>query len=901
MKRFIVCSVIRVEIFISHLLKLACASADTKLYMTQQKSKHFRVGAAALTALGAGLAMVGLQVPIAAHATDTGAVTSIAYTPGKAQGTGKWGLIGDVETYGGNSTFTYGVGVNPQDGKLWVSDSGKMLSRWQLGNPRVFVYDQEQVPESEASSYIGNGSYETWSADSNQGFGKFYQDTANRKVIAEPFTGDGKQHGPRGISFDSSGNSWIVDSEFSNQQGEPTERVKRFAPDATRIGGVGVSGKWGDRDVPGNYRAGYSVSVVRGADGTMLSPAENADMLVRWDDAGTPLTSIPLDNPTVAPEAGGVHRFAPIRGNIFINPYGVAADPVDGSLYLSLVSFRDGQKAVTPFLEKRSADGRTVTKFIGEGRFLNGQVMYGPFVNQIAGSPTYRHVFAWSQNQNAVQEFDENGDFVRQWTSGDTAAANAQDGNDKTVAVPGLVEPRGISFDERGYMYISVGGQTGRAADQRVLILGKTPQPVTSVCADRSVAGDEVKLSWEYDRAPAVPAAVTDVIDYTIEMSSDGGQSWQTVQKQKSAEKTYTVAGLDPTVAYQFRVAAWNEAGNGDWKSVSAATQDKLAADTATIEQVESKVKKVTVNGVDQQNVDPNAVTVRAAVLANDTTAAGAPIAGKNVYLVSTAPDGTKQYVDQLTIASEGTYRVVNNEIEFVAEDGFRGSSKVNYVVAEPGGVKPGCAAPHETSFTVVVSNKTSDASLNLQLTGELTAQGTEITWTIIATAQGSDPLTDVAIVDQLPGLSAINYTWPGPANQLQPGEQLVAVATSPVKLTDQPGEVVNTVEATAKTPTDKVVSAAATATVRLPAAPKPQDPPPAPSDPKPEDPKPTLPVKPDQAPAPALNDDTNSAKQQTLARTGSASDGAAPLGVAILAIAAGLLLTGVIRKKRTN
>ncbi|RRD59987.1 fibronectin type III domain-containing protein [Leucobacter sp. OH1287] len=857
--------------------------------MTQQKTKHFRVGAAALTALSAGLALAGLQVPIAAQATDTGSVTSVAYTPGKAQGTGKWGLIGDVETFGGNSTYPYGVGVNPQDGKLWVSDSGKMLSRWQLGNPRVFVYDQGQVPESEASSYTGNGSYEDWSADSNQGFGKFYQDTANRKVIAEPFDGDGKQHGPRGISFDSSGNSWIVDSEFSNQEGEPTERVKRFAPDATRIGGVGVSGNWQNRDIPGNYRGGYSVSVTRGADGTMLSPAEVADMLVRWDDAGNPLPSIPLDNPAVAPDAGGVHRFKPVRGNIYTDPYGVAADPVDGSLYLSLTNFRNDQKPVTPFLEKRSADGRTVTKFIGEGRFPKQEVMYGPFVNHIAGSPTYRHVFAWSQFQSAVQEFDENGEFVRQWTNGNTAAANAQDGNDKTVAVPGLVEPRGISFDERGYMYISVGGQTGRAADQRVLILGQTPQPVTSVCADRSAAGDEVKLSWECEQSPAAPGAVSDVIDYTIEMSSDGGQSWQLVQKPKSAEKTYTVTGLDPTVAYQYRVAAWNEAGNGDWKSVSVAAQDKLTADTATIEQVEGKVKKLTVNGTDQPVADPNAVSVTAAVLANDTTAAGVAITGKNVYLVSTAPDGTKQYVDQLTIAGQGKYRVVNNEIKFDADPGFLGSSKVNYVVAEPGGVKPACVAPHETSFTVVVSNKTSDASITLQKTGELNAQGTEITWTITATAQGSDPLTDVVIVDQLPGLSAINYTWPGSPNQLQPGQQLVAVATSPVTLTDQPGEVVNTAEVTAKTPTDKVVNAAATFTVKLPAAPKPQDP------------KPTVPVKPNQTTAPAVSDDTGSAKQQTLARTGSASEGAAPLGAAILAVAAGLLLAGAMRKKQTN
>ncbi len=149
--------------------------------------------------------------------------------------------------------------------------------------------------------------------------------------------------------------------------------------------------------------------------------------------------------------------------------------------------------------------------------------------------------------------------------------------------------------------------------------------------------------------------------------------------------------------------------------------------------------------------------------------------------------------------------------------------------------------------------------------------------------------------------MSAINYTWPGSPNQLQPGQQLVAVATSPVTLTDQPGEVVNTAEVTAKTPTDKVVNAAATFTVKLPAAPKPQDPPPAPSDPKPQDPKPTVPVKPNQTTAPAVSDDTGSAKQQTLARTGSASEGAAPLGAAILAVAAGLLLAGAMRKKQTN
>ncbi|OAN38065.1 beta strand repeat-containing protein [Microbacterium sp. H83] len=79
---------------------------------------------------------------------------------------------------------------------------------------------------------------------------------------------------------------------------------------------------------------------------------------------------------------------------------------------------------------------------------------------------------------------------------------------------------------------------------------------------------------------------------------------------------------------------------------------------------------------------------------------------------------------------------------------------------------------------------------------------GSTVTYTFTARNSGNTTLTNVAITDPLPGLSALAYTWPGVAGTLAPGQSVTATATYTVTQADvDAGAVRNTATGTARTP----------------------------------------------------------------------------------------------------
>ena len=92
-----------------------------------------------------------------------------------------------------------------------------------------------------------------------------------------------------------------------------------------------------------------------------------------------------------------------------------------------------------------------------------------------------------------------------------------------------------------------------------------TPGPPTSVSA--TVADSQVTLSWT---APA--GASPAISDYLVEYSSDGGFVWTNFSRSASTATTATVTSLANTVAYKFRVMAFNSDGFGTWSDVITAT-----------------------------------------------------------------------------------------------------------------------------------------------------------------------------------------------------------------------------------------------------------------------------------------------------------------------------------------
>ncbi len=147
--------------------------------------------------------------------------------------------------------------------------------------------------------------------------------------------------------------------------------------------------------------------------------------------------------------------------------------------------------------------------------------------------------------------------------------------------------------------------------------------------------------------------------------------------------------------------------------------------------------------------------------------------------------------------------------------------------VASVTGVPPvGAAVSDSDDETVTVP---ADAAIDLVKSGTLprgaaSVVGDEVRWTFVVTNVGSQTLTQVAVEDAMPGLSAVVVeAWPGAEGTLLPGEQVTATATS--RLTQDHvdgGAVENTATATAVGPaggTAVTVSDADTDRVPVPGA----------------------------------------------------------------------------------
>ncbi|OYC97936.1 hypothetical protein CI089_05275 [Microbacterium sp. Yaish 1] len=87
--------------------------------------------------------------------------------------------------------------------------------------------------------------------------------------------------------------------------------------------------------------------------------------------------------------------------------------------------------------------------------------------------------------------------------------------------------------------------------------------------------------------------------------------------------------------------------------------------------------------------------------------------------------------------------------------------------------------------------------------------EGGELTYSFTATNIGDVTLTDVAIADELPGLSDLAYAdWPGVAGVLAPGESVTATATyTPTQADRDAGVVENTATVVGTPPTGDPVS----------------------------------------------------------------------------------------------
>lgn len=513
--------------------------------------------------LGAVLALAGLVAgaPLASATTTAPGTTSVPVLAEQArsQGSGQWGYVGDIDTRAG-ATWNYGLAFDPTDESLAVSDSGKLLfsrfgcrlagfstSSCQVGTPRVFDYSLHGptagVDEAAFTQYVNDGTFVATAVAStddgqNSGLGKKYDTVASRASAGFP-PDESLVHGPRGVTYTPDGTLWVVDSEAVAPASGPAGVVKRFGQGLTSLPGAGWSGPWADRAKPGIhfYRTGAATT----PRGTVLVTSEVSDRLQEYAADGTWLRTITLDVPRDSVIAGDPGTR---------DPYGVAVDPVDGSMYLALATFQDDAfwKTQPAFLEKRDADGKVIATF-GQGHLGAGQVVFGAAVE-----PKTRDVFVWTAT-GSLQQFTKDGVWLREFTSAE---------------FPGLETVRGVAFDPNGRMYVTVAEGTSRA---RVMILGKTPDPVTAATCALTARG--ISLSWQSASKTAsgvaAPYQQSTLLDFVVERSPKGTQAWAVVPKgAPSTELTRTIDGAD-AASFDYRISAWNEAGNGDTATVTCA------------------------------------------------------------------------------------------------------------------------------------------------------------------------------------------------------------------------------------------------------------------------------------------------------------------------------------------
>ncbi|MGC3953880.1 MAG: fibronectin type III domain-containing protein [Propionicimonas sp.] len=343
---------------------------------------------------------------------------------------------------------------------------------------------------------------------------------------------------------------------------------------------------------------------------------------------------------------------------------------------------------------------------------------------------------------------------------------------------------RGIAFDARGFMYLTVSEGT---ANTRVQIFARTPESVTGLTGVYTDATNTAAtLTWDALPGGVTPDAQAPLRDYVIEQSTDGGLTWSVVNTPQSTAATVTLTGLDPLLTYQFRVSAWNEAGNGD-PEVTSLTR---AASASTMSIVKAGNGVVTPTADDAVEVDAGSTVEFEYTVTNTGPAGSAPVtdielsdsmlgditdvvspagfagslaAGESVVFRASGPVGAGAYRNTATVSGSSAGQLLSESDDWF---GFG-------VVAGLEIVKTGNGEVATTAAEAV----------------EVVA-GSTVEFSYTVTNTGNVPVSGVALSDDVLGSVAAPSGFDG---TLAAGDSVTFTASGPVAL----GDYVNVATAT--------------------------------------------------------------------------------------------------------
>lgn len=458
------------------------------------------------------------------------------------------------------------------DGSLWVTDSAKvqytnafvcgllggtMISSGAclLGQSRLLKYPLTGTDWA-VGQYQGDGSWATAAATANAGVGANYATRSAASVTNGSTLANGRFGGARGIALTEAGNAWITDSDYGLSIASSGKAIRIVNSNFTEGNSFGTStwpsgNTWANRNDPQAFD--YPVGAARMLNGHIVVTSQTAELLKEYLPDGTFVRNIYLRQAAGTAGAGdGGYR----------SPYAIAVDPNTGDLLVGYIDPGSGQRS---FIERIDPDGCTTSSVgnpagsfqdrctvknrIGLGTLATGDGQtWATFT--IAVEPSTGDIYV-GQRSGLISVFAADGTSKGSFSAFGGGTKNGQ-----------LSTVRGMVFDERGFLYLTVSEGNTSA---RVEIFARTPDPVSGLTATFTDAGKTAAtLSWDALAAGVTADAQAPVRDYVIEQTSDEGTTWTVVPSALSTATTFTVTGLDPDATYQFRVSAWNEAGNGD-------------------------------------------------------------------------------------------------------------------------------------------------------------------------------------------------------------------------------------------------------------------------------------------------------------------------------------------------
>lgn len=519
--------------------------------------------------------------------TTSNGTTSVGWTAGKAQGSGLWGYVGDVKSSTGTdrNVFTYGLAFSPKTGNMVVTDSAKVgYDRFSVafcsllggtlitptaclfGKSKLMSFALNSSPDWSAGQYSGNGEYTSAVAPGdNAGIGVNFATRTDAKVTYGTGAAAGDFGGVRGVTVAKDGKIWVSDPDFGVSTGDQADKraIRTFDSELNE-----ATPSLGDATLPWpqRYKNGYfdyPVGIAQLQNGNIITMSQTAQLLKEYQQDGTFVRNIFLKQPANTAYSGDLG---------YRSPYAITVDPADGSV---LVGYIDPGKNNSSLIERidlsdcssaTNYDTCKVKNTIGVGKLATGNGDAGTSAGTtfaIAVDPVTENIYV-AQRTGQMYAFQKNGTYLGRVAS---FGSGTEDGQVTLV--------RGIAFDQRGYMYVTTSQGT---SNTRIEIFARTANAVGGLeqkCSDDT----SVKLAWDspsnYDdtvkagNSTSGTNGIVPVKDYLVEYSADGGATWTVDAHSPSTATSRVITGLDSSKTYQFRVSAWNEAGNGDASTIT--------------------------------------------------------------------------------------------------------------------------------------------------------------------------------------------------------------------------------------------------------------------------------------------------------------------------------------------